>query len=97
MNTNEQKHTPGPWKRADLDDYPDAIDEICAEGFDQCLCRVYQEPIDANARLIAAAPELLAALQDVSNTYQQLFHVMPVAWQTIDDIVTAAIAKATGE
>lgn len=52
---------------------------------------------EANARLIAAAPDLLAALEDVQRAYQEMFDVMPVAWQTYDDIVCAAIAKARGE
>ena len=51
---------------------------------------------EADARLIAAAPELLAALKDVREAYQKMFSVMPVAWQTYDDIVSAAIAKAEG-
>jgi hypothetical protein len=50
----------------------------------------------ATARLIAAAPDLLAALQDVVDAYQRHFDVMPVAWQTFDNIARAAIARATG-
>lgn len=51
----------------------------------------------ANLLLIAAAPELLEALMDARNAYQQMFDVMPVAWQTIDNIICDAIAKATGK
>lgn len=50
----------------------------------------------ANARLIAAAPELLAALQSIVAGYQAHFDAMPVAWQTYDNIARAAIAKAEG-
>jgi hypothetical protein len=50
---------------------------------------------EANARLMAAAPELLEALQSLTSAYQQHFDVMPVAWQTFDNIARAAIAKAT--
>ena len=94
-------HTPGPWKRADLDTYPDATDEICAEGYDQCLCRVLQEPIEANAALIAAAPALLSALR-------ACFEVLDCNWtatngQGISDeehgarhMARAAISAATG-
>jgi len=51
----------------------------------------------ANARLIAAAPELLAACESAVEAYQSMFAVMPVAWQTFDDILRTTIAKATGE
>lgn len=90
------KHTPGPW---------------IATGYKSTVVNDSQgntlaihpshdgsvETAQANARLIAAAPDLLAALVDVREAYQQMFSVMPVAWQTIDDIVTNAIDKATGE
>ena len=46
--------------------------------------------------LIEAAPDLLAALQHMVDMYQRHFDVMPVAWQTADDIARAAIARATG-
>lgn len=51
----------------------------------------------ANVRLLQMAPELLAALQFVAKFYQDNFDAMPVAFQTVDDIVTAAIEKATKE
>lgn len=40
--------------------------------------------------------ELLEALQSIVDAYQTHFDVMPVAWQTFDNIAQAAIAKATG-
>ena len=55
------QHTPGPWKASEF--IREAGLEIVAEG--QCIARAY--PIlqrDANAQLIAAAPELLAALKE---------------------------------
>ena len=89
------RHTPGPWQI--VDDVPSSAIGyraiLDAEGF------IVANPSpmgDANARLIAAAPELLAALQDMAGAYQRHFDVMPVAWQTYDDIARAAIAKATG-
>ena len=53
------------------------------------------EQMAANARLIAAAPDMLVALRDVAAAYQKHFDVMPVAWQTYDNIVCAAIERAT--
>ena len=50
----------------------------------------------ANAQLISAAPELLEALEFVDKIDQQLFDVMPVAWQTVRDNVQNAISKARG-
>jgi len=48
----------------------------------------------ANARLIAAAPELLEALIDVSNQARHSDYDWPV---DLARAVSAAIAKATGE
>ena len=95
----KQKHTPGPWKitrYAALHVETEGHRGICSCGYTNSTKDIDDEN-KANARLIAAAPDMLAALQDVAKSYQQLFDVMPVAWQTLDDIVTAAIAKATGE
>lgn len=55
MNT---KHTPGPWKyvtRHDMHGVHDAMDND--------ICETFGEEAEANARLIAAAPDLLADLQ----------------------------------
>jgi hypothetical protein len=52
------------------------------------------EELESIARLIAAAPDMLQALRDVCDGYQQMFDVMPVAWQTYDAIAGAAITKA---
>ena len=56
------KHTPGPWAVADVGEVV-----VCATG--RTLCDVYSSPTtgdeqaDADAHLIAAAPDLLAALE----------------------------------
>ena len=51
----------------------------------------------ANAALIAAAPDLLAALEAMTQAYQQHFDAMPVAWQTFDNMAQEAIARARGQ
>jgi len=65
-----QKHTPGPWLRIDRTVYalhkmPFAGRIIDCNRFDVCVqgndCP--DEEKEANARLIAAAPELLTALE----------------------------------
>lgn len=93
----ETKHTPGPWNIVESN----KVDEESHIQTDlKSICRLWIQMDGqdmANARLIAAAPELLDALKDARNAYQQMFDVMPVAWQTIDNIICDAISKATGE
>ena len=54
------KHAPGPWA-VGFQTTDDSAQIISADG--QHLATVEQYPLAPNARLIAAAPELLAALQ----------------------------------
>jgi hypothetical protein len=58
------KHTPGPWVIGKRDH--DVVMVDTASG--TAICDVYGESDDrpANARLIAAAPDLLAALEDIA-------------------------------
>jgi hypothetical protein len=77
---SKAKHTPGPWRAID---YPGA-DKVFAGDFHICDIRGWgyltavqklsdEEAIkvqDANARLIAAAPELLAALKGILTLMQ---------------------------
>lgn len=58
----ENKHTPGPWTVGDTPAivYDDNACEVAMATFNQ-------ESFEANARLIAAAPELLAALEFIVN------------------------------
>jgi len=69
---SEQKHTPGPWYCI-----PGEVDYVREEYTDACIARVFEDnghadergredlPQEANARLIAAAPELLEALKSL--------------------------------
>jgi hypothetical protein len=54
----------------------------------------------ANARLIAAAPDLLEALQRVLSTVEYMYHINPnpdgVLWQDVL-VCRTVIAKATGQ
>lgn len=87
-----QKHTPGPWHVGIRDGYPDIFDKdghwLASIPWDAELIDV-----QSNARLIAAAPELLEALQEVLVTGACLQERHPT---TIDRVV-AAIAKAEGK
>jgi hypothetical protein len=65
------KHTPGPWSTDEKEHdepYQDIRIRSCFRGIcrvwiDDAPCHDYNAEQRANARLIAAAPELLAALQ----------------------------------
>lgn len=71
-----QNHTPGPW--AIIDDIPDAaigyraIVAIDGENFGETICN--PSPMgEANARLIAAAPDLLAALAEIDKLAREAY------------------------
>lgn len=99
----ETKHTPGPWE-------VDAIDsttiQIKAEGAvvaevasASAFTRLSEEQ-RANARLIAAAPELLDALQNFADQMDGCMNwpdttSSQIALGDIANIARAAIAKAT--
>ena len=94
-------HTPGPW-RVSRDSYGivriwadyrgEECDVACPEGDGS----INSAERDANARLIAAAPELLTALQGLLADYQNALSDS----RQRDVVVTAAkaaIAKATAK
>jgi hypothetical protein len=93
------QHTPGPWAYKDskiiaVNVRPDwATDEDDADER-VCVIDLYGamggDDTRADARLIAAAPELLAALQEVANRGYMFDHDAPLYRQCLD-----AIAKAT--
>ena len=97
------KHTPGPWKpacgaRGTTCRHP-AI--LCDGGqVGNATWQGSEAATDANARLIAAAPDLLMFAQDVADgvivpelmTHEGLIEVL-LRWQKA---ARAAIAKATG-
>jgi len=89
------KHTPGPWKfYDDSEDGKTNRIEIVAVG--KTVAQIYHSvPAEdlPNARLIAAAPDLLAALHAIKLCE---FNSMS-SRQEMVRIADAAIAKATGE
>lgn len=99
MNT---KHTPGPWAIFNgVDIYPDNGDkrarhhiaEVSPEGYLTDDCDITSDEHKANARLIAAAPDLLAAGE------KMLAHEQAGGdgWWKGFKMLKAAIAKATRE
>ena len=80
-----RKHTPGPWR---YEYEPGFCGELIAAN-GTIIAEFISEPRPPNARLIAAAPELLEALQGLITGAEAM------GWNTKK--ARAAIAKATGE
>ena len=82
------KHTPGPW-HWDNDDLFHGDDKVLDFG---CGCCTDKDPTDADKSLIAAAPDLLEALELMVDTYDD------GGWPSSTLVIArAAIAKAKGE
>ena len=77
------KHSPGPWL---VDDDTGVI--FSGTGSGAVAMAPYPQNRAANARLIAAAPDMLAALKAASRIRN--------GWPEVFDLIDAAIAKATG-
>lgn len=92
------KHTPGPWRIEFGDSVYSQADyaALSQRGHTaHALCTIHAIPTskgdtDANARLIAAAPDLLAALRKIHANAAE-----SADW--IRQITAEAIAKATAE
>ena len=86
------KHTPGPWALgAESSDETGQV--IAADG--SHIAYVECDPVAANARLIAAAPDLLSALQALDFAQDQ--GCTEETWATLWAEARAAIAAATRE
>ena len=97
MSAEHAKHTPGPWQVNSRDDH-----QVCDCDGERRGCSPIAQIVRrfddattrrANARLIAAAPELLAALQALID--RGLEHRLSGFPEV--DAARAAITKATGE
>jgi hypothetical protein len=95
---SDAKHTPGPWFIDGHDRNGQRI--VRQEHMEIATCwhhcvQSIAEEMEANARLIAAAPELLEALQLVVDKLGSDFELYREQQFAIDT-ARAAIAKATG-
>lgn len=94
-------HTPGPWEANDTDGEHHAIVSPTDESPDHftVICIGPNAATEnANARLISAAPDLLAALEDCVGILDHLLRLSPVHGYRRDIAAArAAIAKAKGE
>ena len=93
-------HTPGPWTVGEWRE-PFSITDSrvirCGDKINDVTAFVTDSQLDheANARLIAAAPDLLEALQAFLGEHNGVYGVS--ATTTNIDRARAAIKKATGE
>ena len=96
------KHTPGPWEVLRVDNIlaimPDPIRGKPDSFLGIATVQEHDEErsagrIEANARLIAAAPELLEALKAITKVNMESAVLI---YQRMEEIARAAIAKAEG-
>lgn len=92
MATNETKHTPGPWHVEQGTDGVGVWDEMART----LIAAVDQPNAESNARLIAAAPEMLAALKACFANGDPADGFDPENALT-ERLIRAAIAKAEGK
>lgn len=87
-------HTPGPWT---YDEESNEVYRLDSAGHvEACLCEIRGEPNwRDNARLIAAAPDLLKALQKLVKAMG--YHVPIHEYHRALDTAREAIRKALGE
>lgn len=99
VNSMETKHTPGPWS-CDHGDTPTVYPDNDKDY--GIIADVYGDQAQANARLIAAAPELLEALKEMLTGLEEVNipndgHSVISTSYTMDIILKArkALDKAT--
>lgn len=99
------KHTPGPWNYWSGYNPFDKIEaQVTAEDGDIVIAsynHLIQEG-EANARLMAAAPDLLAALEAIFQDYKELADSGDAGFWRLENtdcgkLAIEAIAKARGE
>ncbi len=84
-------HTPGPWNARGMAIFRDGEDALSVATVNQ-----HKSECAANAQLIAAAPDLLAALRHIA-AYPDHRHSCPGdAFMAISSLAKIAIGKATG-
>ena len=92
-------HTPGPWEYDGL--FTIFITDSAGNEWHIASIKHHQDEVSkANARLIAAAPELLEACQAAFDWLGRFGAHAPIIFggeQHLHDILHAAIAKAKGE
>jgi hypothetical protein len=103
------KHTPGPWELSEaqykegfgtyrrveqVEQFGDVVASVCIR---HAVNHTLDACGDANARLIAAAPDLLEALEVILRDHMAVHGVGDLEMQPALFQARAAITKATGE
>jgi hypothetical protein len=83
----ETKHTPGPWAK-----YGSVIRSLSGSERKVAEVRVLDDEGQANAKLIAAAPDLLAALQKLHVSLSELNDCGDAGRMVEEDVETARAA-----
>lgn len=91
-------HTPGPWD--DASNYP-GVDSVRIFAKTHYIATVgnsddHRDVTESNARLIAAAPELLAALKLAQTWLANSFPANDIGGTKPLPVIAAVIAKAEG-
>ena len=93
--TQETRHTPGPWRVSFTPLAPQRFQIRAGEFINRRICVMDDQPDDgdeANALLIAAAPELLEALKNLVHMVDNCDTIEPDDYQLHK--ASALIAKA---
>lgn len=92
----ETKHTPGPWVYEESSGYVRCHDgSAVADAYES----LEKPQSDINGRLIAAAPDLLHALETLVNAAYNIGGENVTGWERLEhaaDAGVAAVVKATG-
>lgn len=93
---SELKHTPGPWTVEQCEQFPSLAKIVGPQRVELELSAfaLSEQEEMSNARLIAAAPEMLEALRAVAKT--DGVRDLKVGGVSIQALIDAAIAKAEG-
>lgn len=93
------KHTPGPWLVDATGDGINIVQPVSEDQIAEVFGEQFPDEVEANAQLIAAAPDLLAALY-LALPYVEVQdgdeHYKPGAVANTIKTMQAAIAKAEG-
>ena len=99
-----KKHTPGPWRVGSFKTLHTSVDHVYSdkskepeEGIVRCYQWVGKEEALANARLVAAAPELLEALEGMLTLQDPNGRFAPSWHKPFLQKAVNAVKKAKGE